>query len=70
MKKRIKFSHNLSDVELEEILEKALKGVKKYQEPNRKLPDKLANKLVEEQEKIFEKVINNMISEIKKVITS
>lgn len=68
MTRRLKISHNLSDVEFEEVLEKALKNVKSYQEPNRELPDKIAMKIAEHHTELFDKIINNMIKEVKRVI--
>lgn len=65
---RLKLTHNLSDVQLEEALEKALKGLRKYDEPNRKYPDKLANAIKDEGDRIFQKVIDNMLAEIRAVI--
>lgn len=68
MAKKLKISHNLDDTELEMYLEKALKTVKKYEEPNRDYPDKLAEKIMEDATEHFDKLIVNMISEIQKVI--
>lgn len=67
--KKVNISHNLDDVELEEVLEKALKGVrKKMNDPEAPLDDELSEKIREESFKLFEKVSSNMIKEIKKVI--
>lgn len=68
MAKKLKISHNLDDTELEMYLEKALKTVKKYEEPNRDYPDKIAEKVMEEATEHFDKLIVNMMSEIQKVI--
>jgi len=68
MGKKLKISHNLSDVEFEEVLEKALKNIKSYQEPNRELPDKMAKKIAEHHHELFDKIINNMLKEVKRVI--
>lgn len=69
MGKKLNIAHNLSDVELEEALEKALKGLRKHiEEPNRAFPDALANKIKSEGTDVFDKVIANMIEEIKSVI--
>lgn len=68
MPKKLKISHNLDDTELEMYLEKALKTVKKYEEPNRDYPDKIAEKVMEEATEHFDKLIVNMMSEIQKVI--
>lgn len=68
MAKKLKIHHNLDDTELEMYLEKALKTVKKYEEPNRDYPDKIAEKVMEETTEHFDKLIVNMMSEIQKVI--
>lgn len=68
MAKKLKISHNLDDTELEMYLEKALKTIKKYEEPNRDYPDKIAEKVMEEATEHFDKLIVNMMSEIQKVI--
>lgn len=65
---KIKIAHNLDDIELEEALEKALKGLRPYTEPDRDLPDKLANEIKEEANRMFDKVIENMIAEIQEVL--
>lgn len=68
MKKRLKLTHNLEEVELETYLEKALKEVKKYQEPNRNYPDKIAEKVMEESSDYFNRTVSNMITEIQRVV--
>lgn len=65
---KMRIAHNLDDVELELYLEKALKTVKKYEEPNRDYPDKIAEKVMEEATDHFDKLIVNMIAEIQNVI--
>lgn len=65
---KLKMSHNLNDVELEEYLEKALKGVQRYKEPNREFPDRIANEIKERNIQTFDKVTKNMLKEIKEVI--
>lgn len=67
--RQLKIKHNLTDVELETALEKALSGLRKnIEEPNRAFPDALANKIKEEVNHVFDKVLANMIDEIKTVI--
>lgn len=68
MAKTLKISHNMDDAELELYLEKALKTVKKYEEPNRNYPDKVAEKIMETTTDQVNKVLFNLISEIQKVI--
>lgn len=67
--KKVKISHNLNDVELEEVLEKALKGLRrKTEDPDAPLPDKLSEQIREESFKLFEKISKNMLDEINKVL--
>lgn len=65
---KMKLSHNLSDVQLEETLEKALKGLRPYTEPNRDFPDKLANNIKSEAGGLVDKVFSNMLAEIQEVL--
>jgi hypothetical protein len=65
---KMKMSHNLSDAELEEYLEKALTGIRSHREIPRELPHRIANEIKRDNEKTYDKVINNMVDEIKRVI--
>lgn len=67
--RNINLSHNLDDVELEEVLEKALNGLRKRSEDaDSPLPDNHAEELRNESQILFNKVANNMLEEIEKVI--
>ena len=68
MSKKIKLSHNLDDNELEEVLEKALKGLRGDLENPKDFSEKLANDLAKDNEKTYNKVIDNMLKEIFEVI--
>lgn len=68
MGKKLKLSHNLTDDELEEVLEKALGGLKKNRENPKDFSEKLANDLSKESDETVSKVIDNMLKEIFKVI--
>jgi hypothetical protein len=65
---KLKISHNMDEVQLEEALEKALRGMKPYNEPKRVIPDKLANQIKDEANDAFKRVVYNMLSEIQTVI--
>jgi hypothetical protein len=66
---KLKVSHNLDEVQLEEALEKALKGLRKNAEnPDAPLSNPLSEKLRTEAFGLFDKVIGNMMKEIKEVI--
>ncbi|MNW28239.1 hypothetical protein D3C74_50610 [compost metagenome] len=65
---KMKLSHNLTDLELEHTLEKALTNLRPWTEPNRDLPDYLANQVKDEANTTFEKVVKNMLDEIQMVI--
>lgn len=65
---KLKVSHNLNDVQLEEALEKALGGLRPYLEPNRDYPDHLANQVKAEANASFEKIAQNMLAEIQAVM--
>jgi hypothetical protein len=66
---KLKLKHNLGDVELEEALEKALKGIKSYEEPNREFPEQVMNEAIAEGNAIATKVFDSMLTKIKEVIT-
>lgn len=68
--KRIKLKYNLSDLELEEVLEKALTSLRNNssETPDSPLPSKHAERLRKESLSLFNKVMNNMIKEIQEVI--
>jgi hypothetical protein len=67
--KQVKFSHNLDDVQLEEVLEKALSNLKKgVENPDAPLPLPLAEILRKDSLNLFNKTTNNMLLEIDKVI--
>jgi hypothetical protein len=65
---KLKIQHNMSDIQLEEALEKALKGLKPYAEPKRTIPDALADKIKDEHDEMFDRILYNMMSEIQTVI--
>lgn len=66
---KFRIAHNLDEIELEEALEKALKGLRKsIEEPNRALPDALANAIREEANSNFNALMDNMLSEIRDVL--
>jgi len=66
---KLKISHNLDDVKLEEALEKALKGMRKNAEnPNVPLNSHLSEAVRAESFDLFDKVMNNMLKEIKEVV--
>jgi len=67
--KKLKIAHNMNDVELEEALEKALKGInKRVETSDAALPSKLSEELREEAFSVFTRVSNNMLREISEVI--
>lgn len=68
MGKKLKLSHNLDDNELEEVLEKALKGLRGETIKPKDFSEKLANDLAIENNETFDKVIDNMLKEIFEVI--
>ena len=70
MSKKLKLSHNLDDNELEEVLEKALKGLRGDLENPKDFSEKLANDLAKDTEETYNKVIDNMLEEIFKVLES
>jgi len=65
---KVKLSHNLDDIELEEVLEKALKGLRKSEDTDSPLPDSHADEIRGEAYKLFEKLSRNMLKEIETVI--
>lgn len=66
--RKVKLSHNLGDEELEEVLEKALQGLRKSEDVDSPYPDKHADLLREEAYEIFEKLSTNMLKEIENVL--
>ncbi len=68
--KRMKLTHNMDDVELEEVLTKSLQALQSYKEPNRQFPDRLANKIDKHYEEQINKIMSNMLEEITLVIKS
>lgn len=67
--KKVKMSHNLDDIQLEEVLEKALSNLKKgVENPDAPLPLPLAEILRKDSLNLFNKTTNNMLLEIDKVI--
>lgn len=67
--KKVNIAHNLDDVELEEILEKALKNIrKKTENPDSPLKDKVSEDIRNESFKLFEKITDNMMKEINGVL--
>lgn len=65
---KVKLSHNLDDIELEEVLEKALKGLRKSEDMDSPLPDSHADKIRAEAYQLFEKLSRNMVKEIEMVM--
>lgn len=65
---KLRLRHNLDDMELEEALEKALKGIKSYKEVPKQSQNKVANEINASGDEIFDKVLSNMLSEIKSVL--
>jgi len=66
---KLTMEHNLSDSQLEEALEKALKGIRKNAEnPDAPLDLNLSEVVRSEAFTLFDKVSNLMLSEIKTVI--
>ncbi|BAK52948.1 hypothetical protein F373_gp136 [Bacillus phage SP-10] len=66
--KAINLEHNLTDVELEETLTKALKSLVDMRELDKDLPEGLANDIKTEAEDLVGKVLDNMTSEIRNVL--
>ncbi len=66
---KLSMSHNLSDSQLEEALEKALKGIRKNAEnPDAPLDLDLSERVRSEAFALFDKASKLMLSEIKAVI--
>lgn len=66
---KLKIEHNVDPIQLEEALEKALKGLRRYvEEPDRALPDAIADQLREESNALFDKIIETMLKEMAQVI--
>lgn len=60
--------HNLNDVELEEALEKALKGIRQYKEVPKQTQNRVANEINNDADGLFDKVLGNMLAEIQTVL--
>ena len=67
---KIKLNHNLTDAELEDYLEKALKGIKSYEDDPKTFDDPNANSMMLETQAWADKVLKNMVEEIKQVVSS
>ena len=69
MMKSVNLEHNLEDYELEETLEKALRGVQEtIQRPERRFRDPFMETLAERSTEVFSRQITRMNEVIKQVI--
>lgn len=66
---KLKISHNLDEVQLEQALEKALKGIRGNAEnPDAPLPDNLSESIRSDAFDAFGRITRNMLREIEEVI--
>lgn len=68
MGKNLKISHNLDDIEFEEVLQKALDGITSDREQVKRYPEEVLNDVLDEHDSTLVKILDSLFNEIEEVI--